>query len=102
MVERAIGKDFGVAKGLNIVVAKEPVAFNYSEFLAGIIDLWGQILDYIHSNKLFGKAIVNVSAGFTYLPPPEVAQRLRTILHQIGTSDVGMIFATGNSGRVLD
>ena len=95
VVSKVAGKTYGVAKEVNIVIAKVGVKGTNTALAGWYIYLLQKVREDIIKNNLKGKAVVNLSGGLP-LTDASVVAAMKTAVESLLKDDVVVVTTSGN------
>ena len=95
VVSKVAGRTYGVAKKVNVVIAKVGAKRTDTALVGWYIYLLQKVRDDILKNNLKGKAIVNLSGGLP-LSDPSVIAAMGTAVQSLLKDDVVVVTTSGN------
>lgn len=98
---KAVGKEYGVAKKANVVIAKLGVGQRNGGMTSWYIYLMEQVRNDVLRNDLKGKAVVNIS-GEVPLKDTRVINAMRTAVKSLLDDDIVVVTTSGNKRASQD
>ena len=95
LVSKAAGITYGVAKNVNVVIAKVGVKQTDKALAGWYIYLLGKVREDISKRNLKGKAVVNLSGGLP-LTDESVIAAMKTAVDSLLKDDVVVVTTSGN------
>lgn len=99
VISKVAGPHFGVAKNVDIVVAKVAIDINGSIWNSSILDMLSVILRDVIKECMQGKAVINISINSPAKQSSGYVNSLRILISQLLKNDVVVVVTSGN-GRV--